>query len=151
MSWNVITSSLDTSWVFLSWQLFDWWEYATANWVWEFSHSSWFLDSFIWLFKWIFLAIWPFFKWLLIIVWVLVVIYIFMLLLISWRSRVEKSRIQNDITPEHKEFKEIWKEIILSNMYNHWSIYDEELEKQIKEDTILDFNIKEDENKKVIL
>lgn len=157
MSWTVIAETLETTWVVLTWQLFEWWEYDTASNVLQFWDWTSFFSAFIWIFRWLFLWFWPLIKILLIILWCLIVLYVIIVLFIKWFTRVEEKRIKSDITPEHKEFKQIWKEIILSNMYNHWSIYDEELEKEIKEkeieekDTILESNIHDSENKKVVL
>jgi len=87
-----------------------------------------------WLFKWLLLAIRPFVKWLLIWLLVLLVLYIITLFVFSYLTNRRRKKEKNDISPQHKEFKEIGKQIIVSNMYNYGDIYDPEMEKEIEKE-----------------
>lgn len=83
------------------------------------------------LFKWLFVAVLPIIKWLWIVLVVLLVLYILVLLVFTFLTKREKKKVKNDISQEHREFKEIWKQMVVSNMLEYWSVYNPEYENEI--------------------
>lgn len=164
MTWEeLLTGAIVDTWIVVQW-----WTWLVENTdIWFSLWNTSLLSGVWWLFKWLFLAILPFIKWLLIWLVILLVLYIFVLFLFSYLTKRKRKKVQNDIPPEYKEYKEIWKEIIVSNMYHYWDVYDPEMEKEIekekenqkKEDLNKVNELKKDlssndqvnENKKVVL
>lgn len=83
------------------------------------------------LFKWLFVAVLPIIKWLWIILVVLLMLYILVLLVFTFLTKREKKKVKNDISQEHREFKEIWKQMVVRNMLEYGSVYDPKYENEI--------------------